>query len=129
MGHSNGGRFSYVLWAARGETFAAFGISGSPATGLLYRLSPKPAFLIAGEKDPLVPFAGQKMSMDSLIGLDRCGKEGRRRGPLTSYASADGNDLQTYIHPGGHEYPREANALMVEFFQKHPKGTGALARD
>ena len=31
MGHSNGGRFTYVLWQARGDVFAAFGPSGSPA--------------------------------------------------------------------------------------------------
>lgn len=116
MGHSNGGRFCYVLWAARPDVFAGFGPSGSPATGLLFRMSPKPAFVIAGEADAIVPFAGQKATMDALVAKNECGK-GTKKGLLTSYESRVGSPLRTYVVPGGHAYPGEANALMVEFFK------------
>jgi polyhydroxybutyrate depolymerase len=121
MGHSNGGRFTYVLWASRTEVFAAFGPSGSPASGLLFQMPAKPAFVIAGETDSIVPFEGQKRTMDALKSKAKCGEEGKKSGYLTSNASASGNDLHTYIIPGGHAYPKQANPLMVEFFKQHPK--------
>jgi polyhydroxybutyrate depolymerase len=121
MGHSNGGRFTNVLWAARQNTFAAFGISGSYGAGLLYRMSAKPAFLISGETDPLVPFERQQETLKALLTMNKCPSEGKNEGLHTTYKSPSGNDIETYIHPGGHEYPREANALMVEFFKHHSK--------
>lgn len=121
MGHSNGGRFTYVLWSSRPDVFAAFGPSGSPATGLLFRMPAKPVFHIAGEEDPLVSYRSQKATIDALIQKNECGK-GRSAGDyLTYYAGKNGNDVATYITPGGHEYPRAANAKMVEFFKAHPK--------
>lgn len=58
MGHSNGGRFTYLLWAQRGDVFAAYGPSGSPAVLMVNSFKPKPVFAVAGEKDELVPYAG-----------------------------------------------------------------------
>ncbi len=52
MGHSNGGLFTYVLWANRADRFAAYGLSGSPAIGVGRRLTPASAFLTAGGADP-----------------------------------------------------------------------------
>ena len=75
-GHSNGGSFTYLLWAARGERFAAFAPSGSAAPRLLSRLKPKPVLHVAGENDPLVKFSWQKQTMDSVRELNQCG-EGR----------------------------------------------------
>ena len=43
--HSNGGGFTYLLWAARGERFAAFAPSGSAAPRLLTRFKPKPVLV------------------------------------------------------------------------------------
>lgn len=121
MGHSNGGRFTYVLWAARPDVFAAFGPSSSPATGLLFRMTAKPVFHIAGEKDPLVSYDSQKATIEALIRKNECGKGQSRGDYLTYYPGSNGNDVATYITPGGHEYPRAANAKMVEFFKAHSK--------
>ena len=63
MGHSNGGRFTDLLWAERGDVFAAFGPSGSPAIGLAYKLKPRSAFHVAGEQDPPVPHSRPKMNL------------------------------------------------------------------
>jgi polyhydroxybutyrate depolymerase len=125
MGHSNGGRFTYVLWAARGELFAAFGPSGSPATGLIRQFEPKPVFAIAGEKDALVPYESQRLTIDALKLLLRVQETPRRFGDspgskfFNSFSGKDGLELCTYVHPGGHEYPQDAVPLLVTFFGRH----------
>ncbi len=122
MGHSNGGRFTYVLWATRGDVFAAYGPSGSPATGLLFRMKPAPVFHIAGEKDPLITYESQKATIDRLREMLKADPaKAKKDGYLTLEPAPNGLELATYIHPGGHEYPRVANAMMAEFFKRHPK--------
>ncbi|RYG44989.1 esterase [bacterium] len=122
MGHSNGGRFTYVLWATRGDRFAAYSPSGSPAGLLARRFAPASAFVIAGEKDPIVNYRSQARSIGmlrTLLGVDT-GKA-KKSGYTTLAPGKDGLELGTYIHPGGHEYPREAAAGAVALFKRHPK--------
>lgn len=123
MGHSNGGRFTYLLWSERGDVFAAFGPSGSPAIGLAYKMKAKPFFHVAGEQDPLVPYSGQKVTIEQLKGLDgiKQGDAGKKDGYLTSFTGKNGLEVQTYVHPGGHAYPREVPKLLVEFFKRQSK--------
>lgn len=122
MGHSNGGRFTYVLWATRGEQFAAFGPSGSPGLGLGRNFVPRSAFLIAGENDRIVSFAGQKLTADALrrlLGTD--GSKAKVDGYARYEPGKDGLEMGTYFHPGGHEYPRDGGKMNVEFFKRHEK--------
>jgi len=119
MGHSNGGRFTYVLWAMRGDKFAAYGPSGSPASMLLLRMKPASAFVIAGEKDPLVPYAGQKRTVDALARMLKVGSWAEGEGYARYAKGKDGLELGTFLHPGGHEYPRGGAKLTVEFFRRH----------
>lgn len=120
MGHSNGGNFTYVLWARRGDRFAAYGPSGSPAGRLLPDLRPAPAFLTAGEGDPLVRFRFQKRTHDAILALN--GADLTKKitdGLVTTYPSTTGPETGTYIHPGGHEYPRGAAEATIAFFRRH----------
>ena len=122
-GHSNGGGFTYLLWATRGEAFAAVAPSGSAAARLLPRLRPKPALHVAGRNDPLVKYAWQQQTLDRVRTLNRCA-EGRpwelADNPLwVEYPSPIGAPLVTYIHDGGHEFPREVVPLIVRFFRQH----------
>lgn len=121
LGHSNGGRFTYVLMQQHGDLFAAFAPSGSPAP--LTGMPKKPVFHIAGEKDPLVKFIGQKLTLDKIKSANGCQKEGRNIGTYaTFYEGENGNDVVAYFHPGGHEYPREeAPQMIVDFFKAHVK--------
>lgn len=121
MGHSNGGRFTYVVWAARGDKFAAYGPSGSPATGLMLRMKPAPAFLIAGEKDPLVPFATQKRTADALATLLKVGPWEAGEGYARYAKGSGGLELGTYFHPGGHEYPEAGVRWAVDFLKRHTR--------
>ena len=53
---------------------------------------------------------------------------------ITAHASVDGYlrsergprnlELETYVHPGGHDVPPEVPKLVVEFFQRHTLSGG-----
>lgn len=119
-GHSNGGGFTYLLWAKRPDVFAAFAPSGA-ASIEAPRLKPKPVLHIAGDNDPLVKFEWQKLTMDAVRKVNGCEEKG---GPwekvCTVYPSKSGTPVATYIQPGGHKFPPEAPALIVKFFKQHP---------
>ena len=63
-GFSNGAMFTYLLWAERGDIFAAFAPSAAAASRTRQHLAPKPVLHIAGENDPLVKFAWPKQLDD-----------------------------------------------------------------
>jgi polyhydroxybutyrate depolymerase len=99
-GHSNGGGFTYLLWAHRASVLAAVAPSGAVAArDDRQSLSPKPALLIAGERDPLVKYEWQKQMIDVI-----------RR------TNGD-QPVETYIYDGGHRFPPEAATRIVRFFQ------------
>lgn len=119
MGHSNGGRFTYVLWEARGDRFAAYGPSGSPAVRLVPGLQPASVFITAGEADRIVPFAAQQATIDAVARLDGVDlSRATRKGYVTLAKGTEGLDFGTYIHPGGHTHPREAAESTVAFFKR-----------
>lgn len=120
-GHSNGGGFTYLLWAARGDQFAAFAPSASAARASLAQLKPKPVLHAAGETDPLVKFAWQQDTMTALRKLNQCdeGQPGEKW--VTTYPSQIGAPVVTLIHPGGHQFVSEASPAIVKFFKAHAK--------
>jgi polyhydroxybutyrate depolymerase len=120
-GHSNGAAFTYVLWAARGDALAAVapsaGYSRSARTA-----KPKPMLHIAGENDPLVRFAGQKIAMQAVRNINGCEAEGKEWAKnCLEYPSSKGVPFVSFIHPGDHKYPAEAPALIVRFFKQHQR--------
>lgn len=120
-GHSNGGGFTYLLWAMRGDVFASVAPSGSAAARSRELLKPKPVLHVAGEKDPLVKYAWQRVTMDALRVLNGCVAEGKAWGEhCTLYESPGGTPVVEFVHPGGHEFPAGATAAMVRFFRAHP---------
>lgn len=101
-GHSNGGGFTYLLWAHRGELLAAMAPSGAvaqPADRL--RLKPKPVLHIAGKHDGLVKFEWQQAMIEFL-------KKSNAPRPV-----------ETFIHNGGHAFPKEAPERIAAFFRSH----------
>jgi polyhydroxybutyrate depolymerase len=121
-GHSNGGAFTYLLWAERGDVFAAMAPSGSAAAQSAPKLKAKPAMHIAGENDPLVKYEWQKFTMQTVRKVNGCEAEGTAWGEhSTLYASKSGTPVVTFIHPGGHEFPKAAPPLIVKFFKEHAR--------
>ncbi|MDP2136742.1 MAG: hypothetical protein Q8J74_02705 [Candidatus Didemnitutus sp.] len=117
-GHSNGGSFTYLLWATRREVFAAFGPSGSLASHDYPPLQPAPVIHIAGEKDELVRFAWQQQMIQQLLRTNECGPGQPAGEGVTLYPSKIGAPVKTYLTAGGHQYPTSATRLIVEFFQQ-----------
>ena len=122
LGHSNGSRFVNVLWNMRGDRLTAMCSSSGPGGMLIVGSKPRPVFIIAGEKDPLVPYETQKRSIElvrKLLKVDP--SRSKVEGLVRTDAGTEGTELVTYIHPGGHEFPTEALPLVVSFFKRHPK--------
>lgn len=121
-GHSNGGGFTYLLWGERGDVFAAVAPSAAAAAGRQgEKLKPKPALHLAGENDPLVKYEWQKATMATVRKLNGCAPEGKPWDKLcTEYPSATGTPFVAFIHPGGHEFHRDAPAMIAKFFKEHP---------
>jgi polyhydroxybutyrate depolymerase len=120
-GHSNGGSFTYLLWSARGDHFAAFAPCATAAPLLLRSLKPKPVLHLAGKDDPLVKFAWQQQTMEALRKLNQCGEGQPWEKSCTLYPSKIGAPVVTFIHPGGHGLPPNAPATIVKFFKEPPK--------
>ena len=121
-GHSNGGVFTYLLWAQRGAQFGAFA-PGASVDSLdvghtLPTLTPKPVFVIAGEKDPQVKFAWQERMIAGLRKLNQCGPGQSEDRGRVRYPSPLEAPVVTYIHPNGHGLPPSALPLVVAFFQE-----------
>lgn len=146
-GHSNGGAFTYLLWAERGEQFAAFAPSSAAGRALIELPLPieavkktnappiaektapsasraflaKPVLHVAGESDPLVKFAWQKLMIDALRKKNQCGEgkpwDADKR--CTIYPSKAKAPVVTFTHPGGHKFHDDAPGLIVKFFKQH----------
>lgn len=121
-GHSNGGAFTYLLWAVRGDVFAAVAPSAAIAVRGLPALKPLPALHVAGEKDELVRYSWQQYTMNEVRTINQCetaGKPWESSGPLvgTLYPSAIGAPFVSLIHPGSHKFPEQAPTLIVKFFK------------
>lgn len=124
-GHSNGGGFTYLLWANRGTVFAAVAPSGA-APNLGANLTPLPALHVAGENDALVKFVWQKRAMDLVRKVNGCDTESTpwsNAGPIvgTLYPSKTGTPFVAAIYPGTHAFPKEAPGLITKFFKEHSK--------
>jgi len=123
-GHSNGGGFTYLLWAERGDVFAALGPSAAAGGRATTKLKPKPMFHIASESDPLVKYEWQKAAIEKVCKLNSAGdpKPWNDNKLCTLHPSKDGNDVVVYLHDGGHKFAgKDAVAAMVRFFKEHPK--------
>jgi len=119
-GHSNGGGFTYFLWGMRPDIFAAMAPASAASNAPLPKLVPKPAMVIAGEKDPLVKIDWQRQYIAALQTLNSCDAvHGKPWGDdCQKYDSKTKTPLITFIHGGGHALPKEAPELIVKFFKE-----------
>lgn len=120
-GHSNGGYFTYLLWAARGDKLAAVAPIAAGLDLKDFKLQkPKPILHVAGEHDPIVSFRLQELSIAQDKKLNGCDADGKPAGEhCTEFSSPGGTPVVTFIHSGGHEIPEGAPKRIAEFFQQH----------
>jgi polyhydroxybutyrate depolymerase len=129
-GHSNGGGFTYMLWAERGDTFAAVAPSAAAAPFSMPKLKPKPAMHLAGETDPLVKYEWQVKTMEAVRKLNSCDSQGKAWNEVgTVYPSPTGTPFVSLLHPGGHQFLQEAPPLIVKFFKEHPASSATSSVD
>ena len=121
-GFSNGGMFTYLLWAERPGVFAAY----APVAGLLRRSvrpqQPRPLFHVAGERDRVVRFSDQGAAIEIAVEVNGVGATTMRCGDgCTIYGSGTPAPVRTWIHSGGHVYPRGTAERIVSFFRDHSR--------
>ena len=123
-GHSNGGGFTYLLWAQRGGVFASFAPSAAVGVALLSapgRLEPRPVLHVAGRADALVPFAAQERTIARVREFNRAGPGEPWAPGCTFHPSPVGAPVVAFVHDGGHAFPAAAPALIARFLREHPR--------
>ena len=126
-GHSNGGGFTYLLWLARPDVFAAVAPC-SGAARYVMQLTPKPAMILGGQNDEVVKFEWQEKMMEVVRRIDGCDATGvpwQKAG--TVYPSKSGTPVVTFIYAGGHAMDRAEPDLIVKFFKEHPITTATVS--
>jgi len=120
-GHSNGGGFTYLLWATRGDRLAALAPSAAVLVRDFSKLRPKPVMHVAGEHDALVKYEWQQRMIEALRKLNQCsdGQPWDGEKGCTLHPSKIGAPVVTFIHRGTHAYPPAAPAIIVKFFKQH----------
>ena len=118
-GHSNGGAFTYLLWAERGERFAAFAPSAAVLSRGVDKFAPRPVLHLGSLRDPLVKPEWQARMIDHVLRVNRGGPRRCGVAGYVVYPSETGAEVATFLHDGGHRFPTDATGLIVRFFQAH----------
>ena len=121
MGHSNGGGFTYLLWAERGDKLAAIAPSASIAVSRMNtELKPLPVLHLAGRNDPLVKFVWQETMIEQVKRINQCGEEHSSwaDGRCEVYSSKATAPVVICYHDGNHSYPDFAPELIAKFFKE-----------
>lgn len=127
-GHSNGGGFTYLLWSARGDRFAAFAPSAALGGRRLQGATPKPVLHVMGEQDQTVPIADQRAALEHVRRINGCTEPGEPWGAQgTRYPSQQGAEVIAYVHAGTHQYPEAASIEIVRFFRDHTRAAQPVA--
>ena len=119
-GHSNGGGFTYALWALRGDKFKGFAPSAAGTRKLgrnSDRRAPKPVLIIGGSEDDVVPIAGVRREIERAKQINGCTTHRKFSKSTTLYKGVDGADVAVAIHPSGHQFQSALVPEIVEFFK------------
>jgi poly(3-hydroxybutyrate) depolymerase/sugar lactone lactonase YvrE len=121
-GFQNGGIFTQLLRTERENRFAAFAIlTGFALPNMKWARTPRPTLLIHGKRDEAIPIGYGEWARDQLIRLNGCATEGvyQASGVETYDPCATGAPIVWLSHAGGHEWPAQATATLVQFFREH----------
>ena len=122
-GFSNGGMFTYLLWAERAEVFAAYAPVAARLRPSVRPEQPSPLLHVAGEQDRVVSFADQQDAIETAIEVNGVADETARCGEgCTVYGSDTLAPVVTWIHRGAHTYPRGTVEAITSFFRDHSRG-------
>jgi len=115
-GHSNGSRFTWVLHAARPNAFVAFAGMCAGGGALLRNAPDRPAFIVAGTDDPLIPIENMRRFADDMVKKNGGKTPGVEVAPGVREFGGP-NPVWVYIYEGKHLPPANTTSLLVRFFR------------
>ncbi|MGE3839953.1 MAG: PHB depolymerase family esterase [Vicinamibacterales bacterium] len=119
-GFSNGANFTYLLWATRPHVFAAFGPVAARLRPTVALKRPKPVMHVGGLQDRQIRWNDQQAAIEGAKRANGVDATGHACGEgCTRFRSGDGNDVMTWVHQGGHEYPAATSKKLADFFRQH----------
>jgi polyhydroxybutyrate depolymerase len=119
-GFSNGGMFTYLLWAERPGVFAAYAPVAGRLRPSVEPTQPRPIFHVAGRQDRQVDFSDQQAAIGFAADLNGVAATSTACGDgCTLFGSETATPVMSWIHPGGHVYPRDTSERIVSFFRDH----------
>ena len=116
-GYSNGGMFTYLLWAERPDVFAAFAPVAARLRPAVRPRQPRPVLHVGGERDRVVRFADQEAAIAVAIEVNGAGAPSPCGPGCTVFGAESSAPVMTWIHPGAHIYPRGTSQRIVSFFR------------
>ena len=120
-GYSNGGMFTYLLWAERPDVFAAYAPVAARLRASVRPAQPRPVLHVAGERDRVVSFADQEAAIAIAIEVNGVDASTTCGPGCTFYGAGTSAPVITWIHPGAHIYPRGTSELIVSFFREQSR--------
>ena len=120
-GYSNGGMFTYLLWAERPDAFAAYAPVAARLRPSVRPRQARPLLHVAGTGDRVVRFADQQAAI--AIALEVNGADAARPcgAGCTLYGDGTAAPVMTWIHAGAHVYPRGTSERIVAFFREQSR--------
>ena len=120
-GYSNGGMFTYLLWAERPGVFAAYApVAARLRTGVR-PTQPGPVLHVAGERDRVVSFADQEAAIAVAVEVNGARAAEQCGAGCTVYGAGTAAPVMTWVHPGAHVYPRGTSERIMAFFREHAR--------
>jgi polyhydroxybutyrate depolymerase len=121
-GFSNGAAFTFLLWAERPNVFAAYAVVAGRLRPSVQPKQPRPMLHVAGVSDAQIAYADQRDAIVTAIAVNGVRSQSERCGNgCTVYGGSTPSPVVTWVHPGGHEYPRGTSERIVKFFQDHSR--------
>jgi len=121
-GFSNGAAFTFLLWAERPNVFAAYAVVAGRLRPSVQPKQPRPMLHVAGVSDPQIVYPDQRAAIVTAIAVNGVRNQTERCGNgCTIYGGSSPTPVVTWIHPGGHEYPRGTSERIVGFFSEHSR--------
>ena len=121
-GFSNGGMFTYLLWAERPGVFAAYAPVAGRLRPSVRPTQPRPILHVAGTRDRVVSFSDQESAIKTALAVNAVGDATTRCGDGCTIHGADTPaPVMTWIHAGAHVYPRGTSERIVSFFHDHSR--------
>ncbi len=121
-GFSNGGMFTYLLWAERPEVFAAYAPVAARLRASVVPEQPRPVLHVAGEGDLVVDYAAQVAAIEIAVEVNGVGAQASSCGTgCTLYGGHTSTPVMSWIHPGAHVWPEETSARIVSFLRGDPR--------